>query len=265
MTTLSPPNTTPFTEMDSDQPPIDPKLLSEKEKQELIVAETASIASGTTLGASDLSFTPTKSFHINTKGIPVLRLPMPPSQLVIDVHNFDGTVAYRSVRAVRSSGNCILEDAEGQQLIGTTYFFGPGKDPVLTRLDVGGGEENTIKTASRWTSRSQKFMLPDGRIFIWDYKKEKGFGAEGKKGTALVMTMDGKRMAALVRNEETRTPGSKSCSAGNGGELVLGEDIGGKDGVGEELVIATCLLMLKKEIDRRRMVQAMMISAAVSS
>jgi hypothetical protein len=160
----------------------------------------------------------------------------------------------------------VLTNAEGHQLIGTTYFFGPGKPPVIERLDVGssGGEENTIKTVSRWTSRSHKFMLPDGRSLEWTYKREKGFGVGGKKGNALVLTMHGKRLAELIRNEETRTPGSSSSSAGNGGELVLGEDVGGKDGVGEELIIATCLLMLKKEIDRRRTVQFILIASAVA-
>lgn len=262
-------STTTLTEKDVTEPVLDLKLVSEKEKQELIAAETASITSGTTvgassLGASSLSFHPTKSFHINTKGIPVLRLPLPPSELVITVHNFDGSVAYQSTRERRSSGNCVLTNSEGQQLISTTYFFGPNKDPSLKRLGFGDGEENTIKTVSRWTSRTHKFMLHDGRTFTWEYKKEKGFGGEGKKGVALILTMDGKRIAALIRNEETRTPGSKSCSAGNGGELVLGGEVGGKDAISEEVVVATCLLMLKKEIDRRRAVQATIIASAVS-
>ncbi|KAF2680477.1 hypothetical protein K458DRAFT_421417 [Lentithecium fluviatile CBS 122367] len=260
---------TTLTEKDLAQPAVDIKLLSDDEKQELITAETASVNSGTTLGAassaSELSFTPTKSYHINTRGVSALRLPLPPKELVTTIHNFDGSIAYQSTRERPSSGNCVLTNAEGQQLIGTTYYFGPGKDPALTRLDVGGGKDNVIKTASRWTSRSQKFVLPDGRSFEWEYKREKGFGGKGKKGTALVLTMGKKRLAALIRNEETRTPGSKSCSAGNGGELVLGDEVGGKEGVGEELVIASCLLMLKKEIDRRRTVQFMMIAAAVSS
>lgn len=82
------------------------------------------------------------------------------------------------------------------------------------------------------------------------------------KGTALVLRLDGKVIAALIRNEETRTPGTTYLSAGNGGELLLGPDVNDKDGLGEDLVVATCLLMLKKEIDRRRMVQIMVISGA---
>ncbi|KAF2106993.1 hypothetical protein BDV96DRAFT_654086 [Lophiotrema nucula] len=239
--------------------------ISGPDRKELILADTVSITSGTTIAPLDAGFVASKSLHINAKGVPVLRLPLAPTQLETSIHNADGSVAYLSTREKQSSGNCVLSDAEGKQLISTSYFFGPGRDPVLHYMEDGGGEGKQIRTLSRWTSRTQRFVLPDGREFTWAYRKEKGFGGENKKGTALVMTLAGKRMAVLVRNEETRTPGSKSCSAGNGGELVLGDTVGTAEGMGEDVVVATCLLMLKKEIDRRRTVQFMMISAAVSA
>lgn len=248
----------------AEKPPIDINTLSNEEKKELITSDAMSIMSSTTLGASELSFTPAKSLHINTKGSPLLRLPTPLRELEVTIHNFDGSLAYTSTRAKRSSGNCVLTDAQGNALIATEYFFGPSKDPFLKRVDVPEGISHEIKTVSKWTSRNHKFLLPDGRTFEWSYKKEKGFGTNGSKGTALVLTLNEKRIAALIRNDETRTTGSKPCSAGNGGELVLGEDIGGKDGINEDLVIATALLMLKKEVDRRRAVQFMMITGAIS-
>ncbi|KAF2183479.1 hypothetical protein K469DRAFT_710656 [Zopfia rhizophila CBS 207.26] len=255
-------STTTLTEKELEGPPVDIKTLSEKEKQELSTSDTISIASGTTLAPGDAPFYGVKSLHINTKGIPVLRLPLPPSELQISIHNPDGTLAYLSTRERRSSGNSILSDTSGNQLIGTTYFFGPSRDPVLHIL---GTESQEIRTVSKWTSRCQKFLLPDGRTFEWEYKKEKGVGDKGKKGTALALSMDGKRMAMLVRNKDTRTEGSKGCSAGNGGELVLGRDVGmEKEGLGlsEEVVVATCLLMLKKEVDRRRTIQFMVLLSA---
>lgn len=259
-------STMAFTSTGSDEkPPIDIGTLSDQEKKELVASDAASILSGATINASDLSFRPAKSYHISAKGIPVLRLPIPSSELVTKVNNPDGSIAYQSTRERPNSGNCVLTNAEGHQLIATQYFFGPCRDPILMRLDTGAGEDNTVKTVSKWTSRTQKFLLHDGRTFEWGYKREKGFGGQDKKGTALVMTMNGKRIAVLVRNEKTRTPGSKSCSAGNGGELLLGEDVGGKKGIGEELVIATVLLMLKKEVDRRRTVQFMIIASAATA
>jgi hypothetical protein len=139
-------------------------------------------------------------------------------------------------------------------LIATEYFFRPNKDPVLRRLDANEGTQE-IKTVWKWTSHNHKFLLPDGHTLAWTYKKEPGFGTRGAKGTALVLTLGERRITALVRNDDTRTPGSLNTIAGNGGELALGEDVGGKAGLGEDLVVATCLLMLKKEIDRRRAVQ----------
>ncbi|KAF1948756.1 hypothetical protein CC80DRAFT_357897, partial [Byssothecium circinans] len=237
-------------------------LLSSEEKKELIAAETASITSVTTLVDADtLPFTPTKSFHINTRGIPVLRFPLPPSELTITVQTSDGRIAYTSTREKRCSGNSTLSNAQGTAVISTTYFFGVGKDPVLKRVDVGREDATPIKTVSKWTSRAQTFLLPDNRTFTWSYERAVGFGGEGKKGTALVLSMDGKRIAALIRNDNTRTLGSKSCSAGNGGELVLGQEVDGneKTSLSEPVVVASCLLMLKKEVDRRRLVQAMAI------
>ena len=83
------------------------------------------------------------------------------------------------------------------------------------------------------------------------------------KGTALALDIEGKMSAALIRDKESRTLWSKDCRAGNGGELMLGEDVGGKVDIEEDLVVATCLLMLKKEIDRRRLVQPTMLAAII--
>ena len=248
---------------EDEKPPIDIATLSSSEKRELVEADAISVLSSTTtLGISDLLFTPAKTLRIDAKGVAALRLPTPHADLETTIHNFDGSFAYASTREKKSSGNCILSDANGNALIATEYFFGPSKDPVLRRLDVGEGAQE-IKTVSKWTSRNHKFLLPDGRTLAWTYKKEPGFGSRGAKGTALVLTLGERRIAALVRNEDTRTPGSLATSAGNGGELVIGEDVGGKAGIGEDLVVATCLLMLKKEIDRRRTVQFMVIAGVV--
>ena len=68
------------------------------------------------------------------------------------------------------------------------------------------------------------------------------------------------RVAQLVRGKETRTPGTKVCYAGNGGrlEMCLRRD-GEKVLVDEVTVVVTCLVMLKKEIDRLRAIQTAVI------
>jgi hypothetical protein len=248
---------------EDETPPFNIDTMTSDEKRELVEADAASVLSSTTtLGVSELLFTPAKTLRIEAKGVAALRLPTPHAELETTIHNYNGSFAYASMREKKSSGNCILSDANGNALIATEYFFGPSKDPVLRRLDVGGGAHE-IKTVSKWTSRNHKFLLPDGRTLAWTYKKDTGFGTRGAKGTALVLTLGERRIAALVRNDDTRTPGSLVMSAGNGGELVLGEDVGGKDGINEDLVVATCLLMLKKEIDRRRTVQFMVIAGVI--
>lgn len=73
------------------------------------------------------------------------------------------------------------------------------------------------------------------------------------------------RVAQLVRSEETRSPGSSSNSTGNGGRLEMCLD--GKDReriVDEPMVVSTVLVMLKKEVNRRRAMQVVIISVVVS-
>ena len=256
-TTAPPPSVT-----EVEKPPLDIKTLSEDEKRELVEADALSVLSGTTISAADISFTPVKTLHIATRGIPVLRLPLPIKELEIAVLDDNGALAYTSTRAKKSTNNCVLTDAQGTPLIATEYFFGPGRHPVMKRVDVGDGVVHEITTTNKWTKRDVEFVQPDGLAFTWAYKKQKGFGAQGEKGTALVLTLGERRVAALIRNKETRSEGSKSCSAGNGGLLVLGEGLGQKGSISEDMVVATCLMMLKKEIGRRKMVQVMMIAAA---
>ena len=69
-----------------------------------------------------------------------------------------------------------------------------------------------------------------------------------------------------MRNAEFRSKGSSSSSAGNGGRLEI--DLGPWDGAGEKgeremaviMVVTTCLVMLKREVDQRRMQQIAMMS-----
>jgi hypothetical protein len=67
-------------------------------------------------------------------------------------------------------------------------------------------------------------------------------------------------VARLVRNAEVRSKGTRVTTAGNGGRLMMNlrewEGTKGEVEQMEVLVVASCLVMLKKEIDRRRMHQA---------
>ncbi|KAH7392202.1 hypothetical protein DE146DRAFT_133324 [Phaeosphaeria sp. MPI-PUGE-AT-0046c] len=231
------------------------------------VEPCASSISGSTISPGQAStFDPVVSLHIDSKGLALIRLPLPPSQLEIEIRKSDGSLAYTSKRSKRCSGNCSLLDASGTPLITTKYFFGPCREPIISLLDCNKVPEQNVKLTSKWNSRKYTYLLPDGRTFAWQYAGKKTlatFGIHGAKSTALVLKLGGEIVAALIRNEDTRTPGTTYFSAGNGGELLLGAAVNNEDGLSEELIVATCLLMLKKECDRRRAVQFMVISGAL--
>jgi hypothetical protein len=215
-------------------------------------------------------FLPTSSLQIQTQGKALFRLPSPLKELTIPIFSPEtGRPVYLSVREKRSSGNCRLVDAESEDekvLASTTYHWGPGKNPVVRVGDRGDAEEFEILGKSM-LSRSVMFSCKWG-TFEWRYagKKERA----GSVNNLLVLERIGDdgarvRVAQLVRSEDTRSPGSTSSSAGNGGRLEMclaGDD--GEEMVDEPTVASTCLVMLKKEVDRRRAMQAVMISVAVS-
>lgn len=224
----------------------------------------------------DNAFQPGSTFYIAARGIGVWRFPLPSSELEIPIYRNDGSLAYTSTREKRSSGNCVLNHPKIGDLVSTTYFFGPNCEPILNLLQAPGGsddEANAIKIKGKWTSRSTSFVMGDGRVFEWSYAHTKD--KQGKKVNLVVLRQqeqsevkskgkkkEGRILAQLVRGEETRAEGSKSCTAGNGGQLVLDQDA--TSCLDEAVIVATCLMMLKKEIDRRRFIQIMVLSGAAS-
>ncbi|KAI1863927.1 uncharacterized protein JN550_009206 [Neoarthrinium moseri] len=210
---------------------------------------------------------------------------------------------YASIRPKRSSGSCFLvhadDEHQAEHLTRTTYRFGPGKPPVVSLAHHGAvagdpeaqGEEEeegdpsteTFEVASRSTfSRTQTVTTSLG-TFEWRYasKRERAAAGEGGADNLLVFerveqppanTTGGKggerrtQVAQLVRSERYRTPGTGRSTAGNGGRLML--DLRGLGEKREEavrrLAVTTALVMLKKEVDRRRMHQMVAMGAAGS-
>ena len=110
---------------------------------------------------------------------------------------------------------------------------------------------------------SQTFPTPAGDVLEWRYVKE-ALEGDKKRTRILILTnlSDGRKIAWLLRTDGTRTDGSTKCSAGNGGLLIIEESAEGKM-VDEALIIATCLVMLKKEGDRRIHLQAAVLNAFI--
>lgn len=207
-----------------------------------------------------------------------------------------GTQLYESIRPTRGSGSCILSRVGGDAVCTTTYRFGPGRPPKIRLLGLtsiasaadtlrtaaaeeplGAGDDEEFEVVSRGiTTRAVSIRTHLG-TFRWRYagrSERREVGADSLLVMELVtkLALEGgkteeryRRVAQLVRNEEFRTPGSGRSTAGNGGRLMmdLRDWMAEKKGESEQmeaLVVASCICMLKKEMDRRRMHQAMAIS-----
>jgi hypothetical protein len=226
-----------------------------------------------TLVESPSSFYPSRILTINAQGIRAFRLPLPSRQTETFIYNPDGTEAYVSTRDKLCSGNAILSHPERGSLVRTEYFFGPGRDPVVQLLQPSSDISEELSVTGKWTSRTMRFGMPGGKQFEWEYAKEKR--ADGQKVNLIVFRAveeeKGKsketrhRIAQLVRGEDSRTPGTSRSSAGNGGELQIDEAALQSLELEEAVIVATCLMMLKKEIDRRRLIQFALIAGAGGS
>ncbi|KAJ5569486.1 uncharacterized protein N7459_008916 [Penicillium hispanicum] len=226
-----------------------------------------------TLSDSASTFSPSHTLTVDARGTCAIRLPFPSRQTEITINHDDGRPAYVSTRDRLWSGNSVLSHAKRGALIRTDYFFGPGRDPVLRLLASPGVRAAEVKVTGQWTSRYARFTMPAGGEYEWVYSKEKQDGQKVKliilrsmtdskaNGAGKEFHMD-RRLAQLVRSDETRTPGTSKFRAGNGGHLQIDDAALQDTDLDESVVVATCLVMLKREIDRCRTVQCMVMMGA---
>ncbi|EFQ99695.1 hypothetical protein MGYG_02709 [Nannizzia gypsea CBS 118893] len=220
------------------------------------------------------AFAPGRSLYINSRGIGMIRLPTPWSELEIGVYDQDGSLAYVSSRDKRCSGDAVLSSPKLGDLLSTTYFFGPGRHPILRQLyptpfNTGGDDiSKGITVAGKFISRSAYFEMPDGSKFEWKYVRL-GYDGGGRSKLLVLEKIEGegdgsrRRVAQLIRTKETIPQGSSKHRAGCGGELVLGQDAHLE--IDEAVIVGTCLLMLKREVDRRRAIQMMVMTGVVAN
>jgi len=254
-------------------------IVTEKavEEEDRIRRSTESVLSNaTTLGPleDDPSFHPSHVLRLDAQGIGLLRLPLPPRQLEISIYGADGSLAYKSRRSKRCSGDCVLSHPQLGDLLSTTFYFGPNRNPVIRFLQSSDGYHNndknhpdatSVAVSGRWSTRTTNFTTPDGRAFEWSYAKRRD--SNGRRVNLIILRRkrddgNGKILAQLVRSDETRTTSSTRSTAGNGGVLLV--DQGAWKLLDEALIVATCLIMLKKEIDRRRAVQMAVIAGVAA-
>jgi hypothetical protein len=228
---------------------------------------------------------PSKILTVYAGGTRACRFPTPSNELQIPI--FDGTDTtveplYTSTRATRRSGNAVLRHSQRGDLYCSYYKFGPFREPVIRhvsapsdikRPDQDDEEEGPLAVSTKSHTLSYKVDFTDadtGKTFNWKYTKTQ---LPTGKARVLVLETDAagsssekappKTLAVLLRTDDTRTPGSSKWDAGNGGQLVV--DANATAFIDEALIVATCIMMLKKEIDRQRRAQAAAIGAAASS
>lgn len=124
-----------------------------------------------------------------------------------------------------------------------------------------------IEVKSRSTvSRAQVFDTSLGK-FEWRYGTNEEQAACNADSLLVMERIDhvslpgggqsksGARVAQLIRNDQFRTPGTKKYSGGNGGRLFIdlrmwNDDEHTSPQHVEAFVVASCILMLKREADR---------------
>ncbi|KAF5857137.1 hypothetical protein ETB97_006217 [Aspergillus alliaceus] len=222
----------------------------------------------TLLDTPQADFLEGKRFHIEAKGIRAFRPPMPMRQNEIPIYTADGALAYTATKTKALSSHSILSSPKHGDLF--SIDFKPGGRPWIRFLQpVEGDIIRAISLQGKLTTRTMSFTPPEGGC-QWEWKYETiDFPGGGKVKALCLEKVDGvesgkaTRVAHLLRSPDTRATGSSCCSAGNGGQLVLSPDVG-LSMVEEALVLATCLVMLRRERDRRRFIQAMVIGGAGS-
>lgn len=197
-------------------------------------------------------------------------------ELEISITDPSNVEKFRNIRPDPKWSSCILylNNQNGQQsrVAETTYRVGPGRPPVIKLYDSFSSSESPVEemtiSCKNMFSRTTLFESTRFGKFAWRYAS-KGSCSSLMKGTSDIILEQlvgargqdagGREVARLVRNKETRPAGTRWCE-GNGGRLELGAVIaeGGDDLEG--LVVATCLLMLKKELDRLLNNQVVVIS-----
>ncbi|KAB8071043.1 hypothetical protein BDV29DRAFT_197661 [Aspergillus leporis] len=224
------------------------------------IASTAS----TLLDTPEADFLEGKRFHIEARGIRAFRPPMPMRQNEVPIYDANGALAYTATKDKTWSSHSVLSSPKHGELF--SIDFTPGSRPWIRFLQpVEGDVVHPIALDGKWTSRTMSFTPPEGGC-RWEWKYTRTTTPDKKDLKALCLEKvelsesgeKATRVAHLLRSPDTRATGSSCCSAGNGGQLVISSG-SGLSLVEEALVIATCLVMLRRERDRRRFIQAMVI------
>lgn len=144
-------------------------------------------------------------------------------------------------------------------------YSSSGLRPTI-RLNSQKTEPPILDIQTHFTRKLSFTHRDTKKSFLWSYERTRAVEGGKARVLALWVKTGGQNgdhlIAQMVRSRASRTPGTKSTSTGNGGRLVLEKDAA--DYLEEELIVATCLAILKREAHRRRVNQATTLCVGVA-
>lgn len=202
--------------------------------------------------------------------------------------DISATPLYVSNRIKRGSSSVILSHKIEGEIVSTTYRMGFGKNrqPKIRYIKNHTSYGNDIKTESAsesegpvalqaatscWSNTTTMTSeINPSQVLVWKYLRTH----TTTEGKVRVMALfdesassssangeSGEAIAVLLRTSTTRTPNTKKYDSGNGGQLFINSS----STVDDALIVASCLMYLKKEVDRANAAQGAAVAAAVSS
>jgi hypothetical protein len=185
----------------------------------------------------------------------------------------NGSLSYLSKSKSEDSGNRVLYTATKKALIESIHHSTPWRNSLL-KITGETDAEYEIKVSGNLTSHDKKFHCNSPPIsFEWKYVQEKreilrGTRMKTKKINVLIMEMQhlgGKntiRIASIDRGRNSRNTGLASLVTGIQGKLIIDDLVAKENGISESLIVSSCLMMLKIELNRQRISQVLASGSA---
>jgi hypothetical protein len=202
-----------------------------------------------------------KTLFIKAHGLPNIRKPGPSEQTEIEITSLPSdNLIYTSKREGKWASSTQLFNSLGV-VVGKVNSdrFSNGLFKTIEVEVLGGEHMEVVKIKRRAIMTRACVFTFGGCDWEWRYGR-KAEGAKHNGHTLLVLGRSRggimETAARLVRDEEAAVMGdTKSTYAGRGGKLELGRDVVGGGEEMESVVVMSALIMLKKEVDRKRQIE----------
>jgi hypothetical protein len=205
------------------------------------------------------------------------------TMLIFNGTNTSAEPLYISTRISHKGNDSVLSRPNEGDILSTAYRWGYGssREPKMRYLNGGDFKSHSaddgavlplkVNSSSWSTSVELTSTTNPNQSFKWTYLRTKTLDDGKRRVLALFAenasssskAEDSEPLAVLVRSASTRSVGSSRWDAGNGGHLLISPNAAAQ--MDEALILASCIMMLKKERDRQRNTRNAAFAAAVSS